>query len=311
MRGGPPLPAAPSAGPGMETSGAGTGVAWPEGRVSVLAGFVEAGETMEAAVSREVHEEVGIQVTEVTAAGPFCVPATGNFAIDGVAEATANFAKLASGRLSDRSRTRKPWVAAGYGLDGSAIQRTLDAYQAATARLHSDLRERVIGQTTQLLSALSAPDPASEWNTRRDSALAALERIRSIDYTVIICDAHQPHLEGIGFVRAVSKIRPERPVLLRMEKHDEDLIRQAMSAGAYDVLVDPAQEATVLFAMHRALEASQLRCQVKREEERLLTAMRSMLTSLEVLYGAYGLQSHFEAFMAQARPHLDRPPRTA
>ena len=44
------------------------------------------------------------------------LPATALGAIDGVAEATANFAKLASGRLSDRSRTRKPWVAAGYGL---------------------------------------------------------------------------------------------------------------------------------------------------------------------------------------------------
>jgi MFS family permease len=33
-----------------------------------------------------------------------------------VAEATANFAKLFSGRLSDRSRRRKPWVTAGYGL---------------------------------------------------------------------------------------------------------------------------------------------------------------------------------------------------
>jgi len=37
-------------------------------------------------------------------------------AIDGVAEATASFGKLFSGRLSDRSRKRKPWVLAGYGL---------------------------------------------------------------------------------------------------------------------------------------------------------------------------------------------------
>ena len=44
------------------------------------------------------------------------LPATALGAIDGVAEATANFAKLASGRLSDRNRKRKPWVAAGYGL---------------------------------------------------------------------------------------------------------------------------------------------------------------------------------------------------
>jgi MFS family permease len=37
-------------------------------------------------------------------------------AIDGIAEATASFAKLASGRLSDRSGRRKPWVLVGYGL---------------------------------------------------------------------------------------------------------------------------------------------------------------------------------------------------
>src|SRR5688572_12155875 len=44
------------------------------------------------------------------------LPATALGAIDGIAEATGNFAKLASGRLSDRSLRRKPWIVAGYGL---------------------------------------------------------------------------------------------------------------------------------------------------------------------------------------------------
>ncbi|HEX6409747.1 MAG TPA: MFS transporter [Sphingomicrobium sp.] len=44
------------------------------------------------------------------------LPALALGAIDGIAEATASFAKLASGRLSDRSRRRKPWVLLGYGL---------------------------------------------------------------------------------------------------------------------------------------------------------------------------------------------------
>ena len=44
------------------------------------------------------------------------LPATALGAIDGIAEATASFAKLFSGRLSDRSLRRKPWVMAGYGL---------------------------------------------------------------------------------------------------------------------------------------------------------------------------------------------------
>ena len=42
---------------------------WPAGQWSVLAGFVEPGETLEEAVAREVREETGIQVADVTYAG--------------------------------------------------------------------------------------------------------------------------------------------------------------------------------------------------------------------------------------------------
>ena len=38
---------------------------WPAGRMSVLAGFVEPGESLEDAVAREVMEEVGLPVTDV------------------------------------------------------------------------------------------------------------------------------------------------------------------------------------------------------------------------------------------------------
>lgn len=55
-----------------------TGVHWPEGRVSVLAGFVEAGESLEAAVAREVKEEAGLTVTAVSYRGnqPWPFPAS-------------------------------------------------------------------------------------------------------------------------------------------------------------------------------------------------------------------------------------------
>ncbi|ONH33241.1 NAD(+) diphosphatase [Pseudofrankia asymbiotica] len=42
---------------------------WPAGRFSVLAGFVEAGESLEACVAREINEEVGVDVTDVSYLG--------------------------------------------------------------------------------------------------------------------------------------------------------------------------------------------------------------------------------------------------
>src|SRR5205809_4223094 len=61
------------------------------------------------------------------------LPATALGAIDGIAEATANFAKLASGRLSDRSLKRKRWVAAGYGL--AALSKPLFPLATSAATL--------------------------------------------------------------------------------------------------------------------------------------------------------------------------------
>ncbi|MFQ3183145.1 MAG: NAD+ diphosphatase [Alteromonas macleodii] len=51
---------------------------WPQGMYSLLAGFVEPGETVEAAVRREVFEEAGITVGEVTylASQPWAFPSS-------------------------------------------------------------------------------------------------------------------------------------------------------------------------------------------------------------------------------------------
>jgi NAD+ diphosphatase len=52
--------------------------AWPEGRFSTLAGFVDPGESLESAVRREVAEEVGIEIGEVDYLGnqPWPFPAS-------------------------------------------------------------------------------------------------------------------------------------------------------------------------------------------------------------------------------------------
>ena len=175
-------------------------------------------------------------------------------------------------------------------------------------------RVLIIDDDSILLSTLASilrlrlPDAQIE---TVDSALASLKRIRANEYDAIICDGHQPRIEGVAFVRAVRKVHPESPVLLLIEKNDQDLISQAMNAGVYDMLVKPVEEGTLLLAVHRAIEASRLRRQVKREEAKLLATVGRVLRDLEVFYGAYGLRSNFEAFMdcvnseRQASRHKD------
>jgi NAD+ diphosphatase len=56
----------------------GRGKQWGEGRFSTLAGFVEPGESLEAAVAREVQEEVGVAVQDIRylASQPWPFPAS-------------------------------------------------------------------------------------------------------------------------------------------------------------------------------------------------------------------------------------------
>ncbi|MEX3017852.1 NAD(+) diphosphatase [Gymnodinialimonas hymeniacidonis] len=63
---------------------------WPEGMYSLLAGFVEPGETIEAAVRREVREEAGVQVGRVDylSSQPWPFPASLMFGCRGEATST-------------------------------------------------------------------------------------------------------------------------------------------------------------------------------------------------------------------------------
>lgn len=63
---------------------------WAEGRFSTLAGFVEAGESLERAVAREVFEETGVRVGEVRyfASQPWPFPSSLMVGFFGTAEST-------------------------------------------------------------------------------------------------------------------------------------------------------------------------------------------------------------------------------
>lgn len=85
--------------------------AWPSGVFSTLAGFVEAGESLEHAVAREVHEETGVVVEDVEymASQPWPFPRSimlGFKAVATSSELIINFNELEDARWFERDEVR-------------------------------------------------------------------------------------------------------------------------------------------------------------------------------------------------------------
>ncbi len=74
---------------------------WPEDRYSILAGFVEPGETLESAVAREVMEEVGIPITNIRYHSSQPWPFPSNLMLGFVAEAESEKITISDDELAD------------------------------------------------------------------------------------------------------------------------------------------------------------------------------------------------------------------
>ena len=95
---------------------------WPEGRFSVLAGFVEAGESLEAAVSREVREEAGVDVVDVQYRGSQAWPYPRSLMLGFIAVAADDSAAEADGEEILAVRWfERPEIGAGLAGDSDLL----------------------------------------------------------------------------------------------------------------------------------------------------------------------------------------------
>lgn len=96
---------------------------YPPGRYSALAGFVEVGETIEAAVARELHEEAGVTVREVAYLASQPWPFPSSLMIGCSATVESNALTIDTTELDDaRWFTREEIAAALSGVAGAAFQ---------------------------------------------------------------------------------------------------------------------------------------------------------------------------------------------
>jgi signal transduction histidine kinase len=87
-----------------------------------------------------------------------------------------------------------------------------------------------------------------------DSAPAALERIKQVDYDAIISDIKMPGMDGLALLKEVRALRPETPTLLITGHGEHDLAIQALRGGAYDFIQKPIDRDYVVAALQRAIE---------------------------------------------------------
>ena len=91
--------------------------AWPEGRFSTIAGFVEPGESVEDAVRREVYEETNIRVGNIAYHSSQPWPFPSSLMLGFIAEANSKEIKLNDGELEDaRWFSRDELKSGGVGL---------------------------------------------------------------------------------------------------------------------------------------------------------------------------------------------------
>lgn len=107
---------------------------WPRGRYSVLAGFVEAGESLEACVAREICEEVGITVREIRYLGsqPWPFPRSIMVGFTAVAADPEASLTLADGEIEEARWVSRAEVRAAFVEESESLKlpgETSIAYQ--------------------------------------------------------------------------------------------------------------------------------------------------------------------------------------
>jgi DNA-binding NtrC family response regulator len=112
------------------------------------------------------------------------------------------------------------------------------------------------------------------------SADEALERLRDIEYDVVLSDIKMPGRSGIEMVGEIRQMRPETPVVLMTAFGSIDSVIESMRAGAFDYITKPFETESVMLTIDRAIERRALE-----EENRRLRRAVDQTSALGDLIG--------------------------
>ena len=101
------------------------------------------------------------------------------------------------------------------------------------------------------------------------TAFAALERIKEIDYDAVVSDIKMPGMDGLALLTEIKELRPGTPTLLITGHGEHDLAVQALRGGAYDFVQKPIDRDYFVASLERAIQMRRLDRRVEQQRVEL------------------------------------------
>lgn len=90
-----------------------------------------------------------------------------------------------------------------------------------------------------------------------DDGNKALEKVRDIPFDFAFLDVKMPEIGGIEILRNIKKLHPETIVFMMTAFAEDEMIRQALEAGASGCIHKPFEMEQIIATVHLAWQREQ------------------------------------------------------
>src|SRR5690625_627075 len=102
-----------------------------------------------------------------------------------------------------------------------------------------------------------------------EDGLKGMEKIKSTDYDLVLCDIKMPKMDGIEVLKATMKIKPDTNVVMISGHGDLETAVECMKIGAFDYISKPPDLNRLLNTVRIALDQKKLISENKRLKKKV------------------------------------------
>jgi DNA-binding NtrC family response regulator len=107
-----------------------------------------------------------------------------------------------------------------------------------------------------------------------ESGRDALDRLREVEYDLVVTDIKMPEVDGLAVLEAARRLTPTAPVILITAYATVEAAVEAMKRGAYDYVTKPFNRDEFKLVLARALHSSRLEGENRRLRRELADRFR-------------------------------------